>query len=112
VFDAMNIVLALLPDPAAKRREIYRLHEWLLARELTGLITAKADADETSSISRQPFRFMLFMVDCAVILNHGVVLGLSQRNLRVQKYRGSSFSEDESEGSRSEWRGSGTRVCT
>jgi circadian clock protein KaiC len=96
VFDALDIVLALLPDPAAKRREIYRLHEWLLARELTGLITAKSDADETSSISQQPFRSMLFMGDCAVILKHSVVLGVSQRNLRVQKYRGSSFSEDES----------------
>ena len=31
VFDALDIVLALLPDHAAKRREIYRLHEWLLA---------------------------------------------------------------------------------
>ncbi len=79
-----------------RRREIYRLHEWLLARELTGLITAKADGDETSSISQQPFGFMQFMVDCAVILNHSVVMGVSQRNLRVQKYRGSSFDENES----------------
>ncbi len=95
VFDAVDVVLALLPDPAAKRREAYRLHDWLLARRLTGIITAKAEADETSSISQQPFRPMLFMVDCAVILNHSVVLGVSQRNLRVQKYRASSFSEDE-----------------
>ena len=42
VFDALDVVLALLPDAAAKRREVYRLHEWLLARELSGLITAKA----------------------------------------------------------------------
>jgi circadian clock protein KaiC len=96
VFDALDIVLALLPDPGAKRRELYRLHEWLVARELTGIITAKADGDETSSVSQQPFRSMLFMVDCAVILNHSVVRGVSQRNLRVQKYRGSSFDEDES----------------
>ena len=96
VFDALDIVLALLPDAAAKRREVYRLHEWLLARELTGLITAKAGGDEASSISQQPFGFMQFMVDCAVILNHSVVLGVSQRNLRVQKYRGSSFDENES----------------
>ena len=96
VFDALDMVLALLPDQAAKRREIFRLHEWLLARELTGLITAKADGDETISLGQQPFRFMLFMVDCAVILNHSVVLGVSQRNLRVQKYRGSSFDENES----------------
>jgi circadian clock protein KaiC len=39
---------------------------------------------------------MQFMVDCAIILNHTVVLGVSQRNLRVQKYRGSSFDENES----------------
>jgi circadian clock protein KaiC len=39
---------------------------------------------------------MQFMVDCAVILNHKLVQGVSQRNLRVQKYRGSSFDENES----------------
>jgi circadian clock protein KaiC len=96
VFDAMDIVLALLPDAAAKRREVYRLHEWLLARELTAIITAKARGDEASSIEQQSFGFMQFMVDCAVILEHNVVLGVSQRNLRVQKYRGSSFDENES----------------
>jgi circadian clock protein KaiC len=96
VFDALDVVLTLLPDAAAKRRELYRLHEWLLAHELTGVITAKADEDETNSISQQPFRSVLFMVDCTVLLNHSVVLGMSQRNLRVQKYRGSGFTEDES----------------
>jgi len=96
VFDALDIVLALLPDPASKRREVYRLHEWLLAHELTGIITGKVDAGETNSVGEQPFGFMQFMVDCAVILNHSVVLGVSQRNLRVQKFRGSSFDENES----------------
>jgi circadian clock protein KaiC len=88
VLDALDIVLALLPDDAAKRREVYRLHHWLLACGLTGLITAKA--------GEQPLGFMHFMVDCSVVLNHRVVLGVSQRNLRVQKYRGSSFDENES----------------
>ena len=96
VFDALDVVLALLPDAAAKRREVYRLHEWLLAHELSGIITAKAGGDDASSFSEQPFGFMQFMVDCAVILNHSVVDGVSQRNLRVQKYRGSSFDENES----------------
>jgi len=96
VFDALDIVLALLPDATAKRREIYRLHEWLLARGLTGLITSKAGGDEASAHSDQPFGVMQFMVDCVVILTHGVVLGVSQRNLRVQKYRGSRFDENES----------------
>jgi circadian clock protein KaiC len=95
VFDALDIVLALLPDLAARRREIYRLHEWLLEHELTCIITLKAGADEPNSITQQPYGFMQFMVDCSVILNHNVVLGVSQRNLRVQKYRGSSFDENE-----------------
>jgi len=95
VFDAIDVLLALLPDPAAKRREIYRLHEWLLARGLTGLITAKAGADEFGSVGQEPLGFIQFMVDCAVVLNHRVELGVSQRNLRVQKYRGTSFDENE-----------------
>ena len=95
VFDALDIVLALLPDPATQRREIYRLHAWLLEHQLTGIITLKADSSE-GGVASQPFGFIQFMVDCAVILNHSVVLGVSQRNLRVQKYRGSSFDENES----------------
>lgn len=96
VFDALDIVISLLPDEAAKKQEIYRLHAWLLAHELTGLITAKSGGDEGGSVDQQPFGFMQFMVDCAIVLNHRVVQGVSQRNLRVQKYRGSSFDEDES----------------
>lgn len=95
VFDALDIVLALLPDAAARRREVYRLHSWLLERGLTGLITAKSAGELGSLLADQPFGFMQFMVDCAVVLNHGVVLGVSQRNLRVLKYRGSAFDENE-----------------
>jgi circadian clock protein KaiC len=95
VFDALDIMLALLPDASAQRREIYRIHSWLLQRELTAIVTLKADSDEGGTLGT-PFGFMQFMVDCAVVLNHTVVLGVSQRNLRVQKYRGSSFDENES----------------
>lgn len=96
VFDALDIVLALLPDVATKRREIYRLHEWLVAHALTGIITAKAGGDDVSSFSREPVSFMQFMVDCAVTLNHRVEFGVSQRNLRIEKFRGSGFDENES----------------
>jgi circadian clock protein KaiC len=95
VFDAIDVLLALIPDEAIRRRELYRLHEWLLASGLTGLITGKAGGDEISPFGPQPFGFMQFMVDCAVMLNHRVELGVSQRNLRVQKYRGSPFDENE-----------------
>jgi len=95
VFDALDIMLALLPDLSARRRETYRLHEWLLAQEITALITGKADAEDMTSASEQSFGFMQFMVDCAVKLNQRVVHGVSQRNLRVQKYRGNNFNENE-----------------
>jgi circadian clock protein KaiC len=91
VFDALDIFLTLLPDAETKRQEVYRLHRWLLDNGLTALITAKAGGDEGNS-----FAFMQFMVDCAVTLNHRVELGVSQRNLRVQKLRGSGFDENES----------------
>jgi circadian clock protein KaiC len=96
VFDALDIVLALMPDPAAKRREVYRLHEWLLEHGQTSIITGKAGDDAIRSLHDEPFGFMQFMVDCAVMLNHRVVKGVSQRNVRIQKYRGSSFDENES----------------
>ena len=96
VFDALDMVLSLLPDLEARRREIYRLHDWLMARELTCIFTLKAGSGEPTFTSPQPYGFMQFMVDCSVILTHSVVLGVSQRNLRVQKYRGSSFDENES----------------
>jgi circadian clock protein KaiC len=96
VFDALDIALSLLPDDAARRREVYRLHDWLIAHEMTAIITAKDSGEETGTLGSPPFGFMQFMVDCAVVLNYRVSQGVSQRNLRVQKYRGSSFDENES----------------
>ena len=96
VFDALDVVMALLPDAATQRREVYRLQEWLAAHALTGLITTKTGGDDMNSFSPQPISFMQFMVDCAVVLNHHVDLGVSQRNLRVKKFRGSAFDENES----------------
>lgn len=95
VFDALDIVLALLPDELARRREVYRLHQWLLAQGLTGLITAKASVQEANWGGESTFSFMQFMVDCAIVLNHRVSRGVSQRSMRIQKYRGSAFDENE-----------------
>ena len=99
VFDALDVVLALLNDPIAERKEIYRLHEWLLETGMTGIITSKIDSlyrYDTNAANRPQLGFMQFMVDCTVELNHEVIDGVSERNLRVVKYRGSSFSENAS----------------
>jgi circadian clock protein KaiC len=99
VFDAIDVVLALLNDPTAERREVYRLHEWLLETGMTGIITSKVGSPyrpDGTAASQPQLGFMQFMVDCTVELNHEVVEGVSERNIRVVKYRGSSFSENES----------------
>jgi circadian clock protein KaiC len=96
VFDALDVLLALLDDPAAQRREIYRLHAWLLEHGVTAIITAKAGGYEVNAANHPQMSFMQFMVDCGVILTHEFVLGVSQRSVRVVKYRGSSFQENDS----------------
>jgi circadian clock protein KaiC len=96
VLDALDVVLALLNDPHAAQREVYRLHEWLLATGVTAIITSKIGGRDFYSPSQPQLGFMQFMVDCAVILNHEIVRGVSQRSLRVIKYRGSAFAENES----------------
>jgi circadian clock protein KaiC len=93
VFDGLDVLLDLLNDPVAERREVYRLHEWLLESGITGIITAKTDASDGRMSER--YAFMQFMVDCVVSLHHRLVDRVSLRGLRVIKYRGSAFSENE-----------------
>ena len=91
VFDAIDIALALMNDPASIRREMYRLHNWLLKRGMTAMITAKQTEDAMPASALPPLDFLQFMVDCSVRLSHDIVDGVSQRAIRVRKYRGSGF---------------------
>lgn len=89
VFDGIDVLLSLLDDPIAEQRELYRIREWFYHTGLTGIITQKIDGDG------RRHGFLQFMVDCVLILRHQVVNGSAFRNLRVMKYRGSSFAADE-----------------
>ncbi len=91
VFDGIDVLLSLLDDPAAERRELYRIREWLSRTGLTGIITQKALSGE----GEQRYNFLQFMVDCVVILRHQIIDGSAFRNLRIVKYRGSAFAGDE-----------------
>jgi circadian clock protein KaiC len=88
VFDAIDVLLGLLNDPAAECRELYRLHEWLIRNELTGVITTKISDDPHATTQR--YGFMPFMADCAVLLTQKVSERMAFRSLRVLKYRGSA----------------------
>lgn len=94
VFDAIDIVLSLMKDTATMRREIYRLHNWLLEREFTTLITSKLHEKQSNAKGLPAFDTLQFMVDCAIRLDHRVYDGVSQRTLRVRKYRGSGFEQN------------------
>lgn len=91
VFDGIDVLLRLLDDPVAERREIYRIRDWLSQTGMTGIITQKVHGLELDP----RYSFLQFMVDCVVALRHQVVDGTAFRNLRVVKYRGSGFSADE-----------------
>ena len=91
VFDGIDVLLGLLDDPIAERREIYRIRAWLAETGLTGIITQKVGPIELD----QRYNFLQFIVDCVVVLRHQVVEGSAFRNLRVMKYRGSGFYGDE-----------------
>jgi len=91
VFDGIDVLLSLLDDPVAERREIYRIRDWLSQTGMTCIVTQKVGAMEAD----QRYSFLQFMADCVVVLKHQVVDGSVFRNLRVMKYRGSGFSGDE-----------------
>ena len=90
VFDGIDVLLSLLDDPVAERREIYRIRDWLSQTGLTGIITQKVGGTDP-----ERFSFLQFMVDCVVVLQQQLVDGSVFRDLRVMKYRGSGFAGDE-----------------
>jgi circadian clock protein KaiC len=93
VFDSLDVLLTLLNDPIAERREIYRLHDWLSQDGPTGIITIRIEGGDP--LLSQRYGFMQFMADCVVLLHHLLTERVSLRELRVVKYRGSNFAESE-----------------
>lgn len=92
VFDSISVLLSLMDDPLAERQELYRVHDWLAGSAMTGIITARLEGDHLSSLQR--YDFLQFMSDSLVVLHHRLEDRISHRELRVMKYRGSSFAEN------------------
>jgi circadian clock protein KaiC len=92
VFDGIDVLLMLLQDPILELREIHRVRDWLADNELTGILTAKMNAD---SISMAHYGFMQFMADCVIRLDRRLEHGVSVHRLEITKYRGSGFATGE-----------------
>lgn len=86
VFDSLDVLLSLLNDPLAERQEVYRVRDWLLSSNLTGIITSRVTREDT-----YPYEFLDFLSDCVVLLRQRVFEHVGMREVRVLKYRGSDF---------------------
>lgn len=93
VFDSIDVLLTLMNDPLSERQEIYRLHEWLSKTGITGIITTRGDPN--TAPDEQRFGFIQYTTDCIVQLATRMVDRVALRELRVIKYRGSSFRGNE-----------------
>ena len=92
VFDGIDVLLALLQNPASEMREIYRLRDWLARNDLTAIITAKIEGANSGPAS---YGFMQFMVDCVIRFDRRIEQEVSVRRLEITKYRGSDFAPGE-----------------
>ena len=92
VMDGLDVLLRVFGDLKRERNELYRLHDWLIDRRLTNVLTVKA-RDEVDGASQ--YDFLDFMADCVIRLDHRVVGQVATRRLRVIKYRGSGFGTNE-----------------
>src|SRR5258708_11483162 len=89
VFDSIDVLLTLLEDPYAERREIYRLNDWLSESGPTGLITAKNQSHYPFVAAH--YGVMQFMGDCVVVLKMEGVDQIGFRYLPGIKKRRSSL---------------------
>jgi len=92
LIDAADALLHLYDNPLRERRELYALHEWLLDRGLTAIMTVKTVPHEEAP-SR--YAFLDFMADCVIHVDQRVTAQITTRRLRVIKYRGSGYGRNE-----------------
>jgi len=92
VMDALDVLLRVYDDLKRERNELFRLHDWLIDRKLTSVLTVKAQLDGDMA---HRYEFLDFMADCVIRLDHRVTGQVATRRLRVIKYRGSGFGTNE-----------------
>jgi circadian clock protein KaiC len=92
MIDAVDALLYLYDNPKRERQELHSLHEWLLDRGLTAIMTVKSPS-QGEAPSR--YVFLEFMADCVIHVDQRVTVQVTTRRLRVIKYRGSGYGRNE-----------------
>lgn len=93
VMDALDVLLRVYDDVKRERNELFRLHDWLIDRGMTSVLSVKSHRDDSNRENQ--YEFLDFMADCVIRLDHRVVGQVATRRLRVIKYRGSGFGTNE-----------------
>lgn len=88
VIDGADVLSRLFDNVLLECSDLYYLHNRLMTRGITTVLTAKLTSDQYCT-SR--YDFFDFMADCVLALDQRILDKVSIRHLRVIKYRGSSF---------------------
>ncbi len=93
--DELDLLLRLYEDPAAGRRELFRIHRTLRQRGITLVLTAKTSHWTPGAAWSPLLHLMAETADCLLELDQRVEAQITTRRLRVLKYRGSGFIPNE-----------------
>jgi circadian clock protein KaiC len=90
MFDTLEALFSGFSNPQILRAEFRRLFRWLKDRGLTAIVTAERGEGNLSRYGLEEY-----VSDCVILLDHRVKNQISERRLRIVKYRGTSHGADE-----------------
>jgi len=90
MFDTVEALFSGFSNPQILRSEFRRLFRWLKDNHLTAIVTAeRGDGNFTR------FGLEEYVSDCVILLDHRIKDQISERRLRIVKYRGTKHGADE-----------------
>jgi circadian clock protein KaiC len=90
MFDTPEALFSGFANPQILRAEFRRLFRWLKDRGLTAIVTAERGEGNLTRYGLEEY-----VSDCVILLDHRVKNQISERRLRIVKYRGTSHGADE-----------------
>jgi circadian clock protein KaiC len=90
MFDTLEALFSGFSNPQILRAEFRRLFRWLKDRGLTAIITAERGDGNLTRYGLEEY-----VSDCVILLDHRVRDQISERRLRIVKYRGTRHGADE-----------------
>ena len=92
LIDAPDVFLSLLDNIAKERAELIMLNDKMRDLGLTALMTVKCGRENCFT---NEYGFLEYIANCVIKLDQRVYEQITTRRLRVTKYRGSAFNQNE-----------------